>query len=606
MVEIRRISANRLPVQGVQLPRVNVGAAGADERALAGAMVTLAQAGFRAGEEYRARQRQVQADELMAEANQQLGDWMTEARLDDEPDTLQDRFEAFANDLGTRLGERAADDTVRRVFASNFLRARTTNYVQAGALALELGRDHRVADLTRSLHEYAVMAAAAPNPLERQRLLTDAQVAIADMAEAGWIGEEQAAELEMTFRADSREAELIRMIATDPEQARLHLADPLAVADLDPVRAAGLFAQANRAAEAAMRQRVADARAAQAAAERALGIEDDRAYQETLAALQFGLRDVPLEEVLSWQGRATNSDFRILMNYYEERNNGITDPEEFRRLAHVVTDTPQAALSQLSAAAEARDLSLDDFMMLRTRALSNMESGVPTVERQVLASIEQALTSPSSIVPDPMENQRIAAATQEMLIWLEENPDLGTAEMRAQAGEIIDRYLPVSRLNPAQRVDYLPQPPTGTIPRGAPVQTQFEALGRAVEAFRADERAGAYGDQTRLLYMEQFTSWHRALEDRAAAEGVTLTPPAPAAPAAAPAPAPAGVPAPAEMPPATIEPAPRTAPQQVPERPPTEMPFRFQQEDLPEGLGQVPEPAPAPRVEPRDDEVNGP
>jgi hypothetical protein len=113
-----------------------------------------------------------------------------------------------------------------------------------GRDAFQRGAQASIASLQDELRETANNAAAARNPVERAQLLQAGEAAVAARVEAGVLNPDAAGRLTRGFRQDVQQADVTRLMGTNPAAAIALLNDTRATPDIDADRRAALVNQA--------------------------------------------------------------------------------------------------------------------------------------------------------------------------------------------------------------------------------------------------------------------------------------------------------------------------------------------------------------------------
>jgi hypothetical protein len=130
-----------------------------------------------------------------------------------------------------------------------------------GRDAFQRGAQASIASLQEELRETANGAAAARNPVERAQLLEAGEAAVAARVAAGVLNPDAAARLARGFRQDVQQADVTRLMGTNPAAAIALLNDTRQTPDIDADRRAALVNQAlNRQDAMAARAEAAMAR----------------------------------------------------------------------------------------------------------------------------------------------------------------------------------------------------------------------------------------------------------------------------------------------------------------------------------------------------------
>jgi hypothetical protein len=221
-----------------------------------------------------------------------------------------------------------------------------------GRDAFQRGAQASLASLQDELRETANNAAAARNPVERAQLLQAGEAAVAARVEAGVLNPEAAGRLARGFRQDVQQADVTRLMGTNPGAAIALLNDTRATPDIDADRRAALVNQALN------RRDTMQAKAEATAARRERQVAS--AVQEMDSLLSQGIVPTARAEAVLSLARGTDLEPRVRQMIADSRMisafSTASLPDQQRMLAEAdarrrapnATDADQANFARLA------------------------------------------------------------------------------------------------------------------------------------------------------------------------------------------------------------------------------------------------------------------
>lgn len=169
-----------------------------------------------------------------------------EFELEKDPDfkTHGERFAERAGELRDTIAETLDDQITREKFTQSFEKFAAIKSISVRRRAFRREVDEAQADLDSSLSVLVREAALANNDLERADIISKAGGQIDDLADAGFITEQNAEKRRQEFNEEVAEARARDLITRDPETAIAALDDPGTFTALDPTDRSILRAKA--------------------------------------------------------------------------------------------------------------------------------------------------------------------------------------------------------------------------------------------------------------------------------------------------------------------------------------------------------------------------
>ncbi|WP_022729779.1 hypothetical protein [Fodinicurvata sediminis] len=375
---------------------------------------------------------------------------LTELQLELERESdwrnMEQRWEEGVQGLREQILEDTDDPAVREAFEQSYQRLALDKEVNVRRKAFKMEVDDAKATLDNTLPEYARLAASAENQAERTELLARGRTAIGEMAEAGYITQQEAVARERDLLGQVDTADVLNAIREDPDHAVDLLIDPNNYRNLGEEQRARLLDRADRRAEARQRSALAAQekrqRQEEAAARRR---REDRAF-EMFQTISTADDPTLLGEELEEAARKREisfSDYRLLRSTLEDES----APEDDEGLVLAIEDiilretrAPEEVHEMILEGRQDGRLTDDTVRRLwdKNRQISRQESiysshdysrAVDFIERHIVT------TGPGSTFVRGDEQRRLARAMAELDRRLEAGE-----ELPAIREDIVERY----------------------------------------------------------------------------------------------------------------------------------------------------------------------
>lgn len=381
----------------------------------------------------------VELSDALSKANEELS--FTEAAMERDPDfdTLPQRFEAAAQEIGKRYGAGLSSDAVRRSFDIRYRETALSKRINILKTAVGKEQSFRVSNLDNSLDVLAREAAAEPDQGNKELIANHAGLMLSEHVRGGWITEVQAEDRENKFQKRVDYAQVIRDGNEDPGATATRLmvggdyAKYLEPVDRErlEVRFLNLAETRNRALEAAEEKRIRGA--------------GDAALMEAYSKLASGtLIRSDIEKIPQiGPGAITPAEYKGLLDALV--GGGTTDnPAAVADVERLVYANPESARKAVFGY-HARGMLTSSYLsstLSRVHGLLRQEGPRSSYERDRQFIVD--MLSPSEFSMDPSPKARMGLALQEYDDWytmrrdaLKRDPD--PPEIRAKSREIVKR-----------------------------------------------------------------------------------------------------------------------------------------------------------------------
>lgn len=377
-----------------------------------------------------------QASELTrAQAAATLGLAELEAGFDQDTDfaTMEERFKTGVEELRGRTLEGIEDDAVRQQFTREFNILAQSKIIAVRRKAFKLESDSTIATLDSLVPEYARLAATAGSDLERDMVIAQGNAAIANLAAAGFITQQDAVKRQQDFLSSVDEAGARAIITADPEEAVSILLDPDELPNLDPVSRSRLTDTAVRRADAVAAERARAAEKAEREADRARSARADSFMKDLFDRDSRG--ELTRERVEEVRPDLDASQYRTALKLLEPDSGTVRDDRD--TLLEVYTELGRDPLA-------GRALARQRFAagLLSNETYKSIEGNAERFEDETFRAgkqfIERSL-APGDLIADPAQRQRAAQAVDEYRVWFlggERTPE----EARAEQQEVVRRF----------------------------------------------------------------------------------------------------------------------------------------------------------------------
>jgi hypothetical protein len=212
------------------------GELGNAEQAVGQAVQNAGDAVFRVQEEVRRAREASQLSDVLGQASVELGQKTLDYQRDQDFKSSPQRFQGEAGEIGKRYAGQFNNDIQREAFKREYGRLATAHHLNILTSAARQEGDANVAQLDSNLDVYAKSAANAQNPLERDVVVNQARLAIAEQRRAGWITDVDAEKRRKVFESKLEHATVMRDIDTDATGTLKKLtSDPAYATAVDPL-----------------------------------------------------------------------------------------------------------------------------------------------------------------------------------------------------------------------------------------------------------------------------------------------------------------------------------------------------------------------------------
>jgi hypothetical protein len=349
-----------------------------------------------------------QLNEAVGRATESLGRLEIQYGQDTDFKTSPDRFSKDVEGLRSEFEKTIDDPVVRSSFAQHFQTLATTKRLNVLKQAVNQEQDYNVSQLTSNRKIYAQAAANAQNDAERQLIMSQWEVSVGGMQQAGWITRQDAANKILQFNTDIDEARLEEALSKSPDEAAFRLAaEPEYLANLDPIKRNRAIEEGfNRAAEAERRQRT----------------ESERIRGEQREAIMKTAWDMNTANTLNRgfiqrvRPIVTDGEYHELLTAMRRKETG-DDAEDDKAAVAVMEDAldrdPDEAIRLARSYYRTDMLTTSTFKSFRDKARSLLAGEKPPpVYKAQRDKIRDALAVPESVY-DPAGRARYAIAIEE-------------------------------------------------------------------------------------------------------------------------------------------------------------------------------------------------
>lgn len=382
-----------------------------------------------------------QLSDAVGRATGDLGELELSFDRDQDFKTAPDRFNGKAELIRQKYDAIIDDPTVKEAFMIRFRDVMTAKRLNVIKGAAKQEGDYNAAALDRNLDIYASNAANAANMAERDIIINQADIDIANMRRDGWITDVDAGNRRRAFLGKVDQAVVTRDMVADPYRAASRLSTDADYAkNIDPVLRERLIDQGFRRAETERNQR-------DAAMERERKKIGDEYMKQAVTHQSAGtLTPEFVERVKPW------IEWREYQGLKESLKGGAKndDPATFSMIEGLVETNPSEARRQ--AFLQHRNGQITNATLQsvnsRTRTIERQEGPRSPYERE-RAHVTQVL-KPSEFVNDPAPAARYAVAVREFDDFAATgNPT--AADLRAKADEVVKRYAMVDMTELARK-----------------------------------------------------------------------------------------------------------------------------------------------------------